>query len=233
MSQPRLSQLSIWNNHEKRVIESLILGLILLQQKASLGLSQANEEALNSELYFCLIEANRLLYIQNKGFDHPPTAEGRNPPDADDTPDSPRKKKIPDFYWGYIDHLEPDPRRSARNFYIECKRLGKPLQKDKILTTLYVQNGIRRFVTEEHAYAKGERSSAMVGYVQNMIFDAILGEVNTAARNNAEVVTLLNLIDDWQEQGVSKLDHVLHRPFPISPFCLHHFWVDLRSQNED
>lgn len=236
MSQPRISQVSLWKNHEKRVVEVLVLALLLLREKTDLILSKVNEEALNTELYFCLIEANKLLRAQNigKGFAYPPVAEGRNPPHTEDKLDSPRKKKIPDFYWGYIDHLEFDPRKSARNFYIECKRLGKPLQREKILTTLYIQNGVKRFITEEHAYAKGEESSAMVGYVQNMTLIAIFDEVNVAARSNAnEPITLLNLKGEWQEQGVSKLEHVLERKFSISPFRLNHFWVDLRNDNGD
>ncbi len=232
MSQPRISQLSVWKNHEKRVVEVLVLALSLLQKKTHLTFSDVNEEKLNTELYFCLIEANRALHKgdMTKGFDYPPTAEGRNPPDADDRPNSPRKKKIPDFYWGYIDHLESDPRRSARNFYIECKRLGKPLQKNKVLTTLYIEKGVRRFITEEHAYAKGEISSAIVGYVQNMDLETILLEVNAAMESYNEPMSPIERnVEGWQNSGISELSHILERPFPISPFRLHHFWVDLRE----
>lgn len=81
MNQPRISKLSIWENHEKRVIEVLLLALSLLQKRTTLVLHKANEEGLNTELYFCLIEANRILHRQHfaKGFDYPPTAEGRTP----------------------------------------------------------------------------------------------------------------------------------------------------------
>ena len=183
-------------------------------------------------MYFCLIEANRKLREQNPkhGFDHAPTAEGRNPPDADDAPDAKRKRKIPDFYWGYIDHLEPDPRRSARNFYIECKRLGAPVRKDQIFTSLYIQKGIRQFITEEHGYAMGERSAAMVGYTQNMELEDILREVGVTASANSEPIPPLQLSSDgWQEESITELRHNLERPFPISPMQLYHFWIDLRS----
>lgn len=232
MSQPRISKLSIWENHEKRVIEVLLLALSLLQKKTNLVLHQINEDALNTELYFCLIEANRILHRQHfsKGFDHPPTPEGQNPPDVDDELNDPRKKKRPDFYWGYIDHQEPDPRLCARNFYIECKRLGKPLRKEKILTNLYVENGIRRFITEEHAYSKREKSSAMVGYIQNLEIGTILSQVNEAMELFSEPMAAIECDKEgYKDGGVSQLSHILERPFPISPFRLYHFWVDLRK----
>ena len=232
MIQPRISQINLWQNHEKRVIEVLRLALALLQNNTDLLLHECNEESLNRELYFTLLDANRVLRRQDplSGLDCPPTAEGRNPPHIDDTSLSKRKKKIPDFYWGYIDDLETDPRRSARNFYIECKRLGKPLKKDEVLTRLYIQKGICRFITEEHGYAKDEESSAMVGYVQNMKFDVILDEVNVSSKANLEPISPLLLSSNgWQEKGVSELVHDLERSFPISPIRIYHFWVDVRS----
>ena len=231
MSQPKLSQLSLWKRHEQRVVEVLLAALSLLQSKTGLELFKFNEHRLNLKLYRCRLNANRKLRREapTKGFDHPPVWEAQNQPDTDDTPESERIKKRPDFQWGYIDHIEPDSSGSVRHFVIECKRLGKPI-KTGLLTELYVQNGIRRFITEEHGYAKGVESSAMVSYVQNMEFDNTLDEVNAAAPNNPEPITKLQLSPDgWQEDHVSKLEHKLTRQFPISPFHLHHFWVDLRQ----
>jgi hypothetical protein len=226
MSQPRISRLLIWERHEKRVVDILLLALAILQNKTDLPQS---EVLLNRELYFCLLEANRKLRdLGSGGFNHPPTPEGHNPPDPDDETRSIRENKIPDFYWGYIDHLEPDPRRSARYYVIECKRLGDPLRTDWILNQNYVVNGILRFVTEEHGYAKGEKSGAMVGYVQSMELDAILYEVNAACKSKA-IHRIGTPIGSWQTKGTSFLKHQLDRPFSVSPFRLSHFWVDIRS----
>jgi hypothetical protein len=180
-------------------------------------------------LYFCLLEAIRSLRESGReGFDHPPTPEGHNPPDPDDVLRATRENKIPDFCWGYIDHLELDSRRSARNYVIECKRLGNPPRPDWILNQNYVVKGVLRFVTEEHDYAKGEKSGAMVGYVQSMELDDILNEVNATCISRA-VPQLRISIGGWQIRGISRLNHELNRSFAGSPFHLSHFWIDLRK----
>ncbi len=225
MSQPRISRLRTWEKHERRVVDILLLALSIIRKKDVLPQS---EVLLNRELYFCLLEANHTLWeSRTGGFSYPPTAEGHNPADPDDEHRAIRENKIPDFYWGYIDHSEPDPRRSARNYVIECKRLGDPPRTDWILNQNYVHNGILRFVTEEHGYAKGDRSGAMVGYVQNMEFDAILQEVN-ATSVSAGIPELEPPINGWQINGTSQLTHQLNRIIAFSPFQLSHFWVDLR-----
>ena len=226
MSQPRISRLLIWERHEHRVVDVLLAALSILRNKYDLPQS---EVSLNRELYFCLLEANRSLRKSGLGgFDHPPVPEGHNPPDPDDEQRATRENKIPDFYWGYIDHLEPDPRRSARNYVIECKRLGNPLRPDWILNQNYVVKGILRFVTEKYGYAKGEKSGAMVGYVQSMELDDILYEVN--ANCMSEAIPQLGIpIGGWQIRGTSRLDHELDRSFAGSPLHLSHFWVDLRK----
>lgn len=98
-----------------------------------------------------------------------------------------------------------------------------------------MENGVRRFITEEHAYAMGEKSSAMVGYIQNMELDSILLEVNAAMSGFPEKMKWIeNNKNNYQEGGgVTQLSHILERPFPISPFLLHHFWVDLRVGSDD
>jgi hypothetical protein len=228
MSQPRISRLRTWEKHERRVVDILLLALSILRNNDILPQS---EVLLNRKLYFCLLEANKKM--KNSGceyFDHIPTPEGHNPPDPDDELLAVRENKIPDFYWGYIDHSELDPRRGARNYVIECKRLGSPLRTDWILNQNYVHNGILRFITEEHGYAKGERSGAMVGYVQSMEFDEILREVNATAAL-AGIPGLKAPNNGWQINGSSQLAHQLNRLFEYSPFQLSHIWADLRNSS--
>ena len=228
MSQPRISRLHIWEKHERRVVDILMLALSILRKNDILPQS---EVLLNRELYFCLLEANHMLWESGAGgFSHPPTPEGHNPADPDDEQRAIRENKIPDFYWGYVDHSEPDPRRGARNYVIECKRLGNPPRPDWILNQNYVNKGVRRFITEEHGYAKGEKSGAMVGYVQSMELDEILHEVNSAAVS-VGIPELSTPINAWQVSGTCQLAHQVNRTFSISPFQLTHFWVDLRSIN--
>lgn len=225
MSQPHISRLRSWERHVSHAIEVLLAALAILQSKEGLAQSEID---LNRELYFCLLEANRQQWILGKGFDHPPISEAKNPPYPDDEHRAKRESKIPDFQWGLIDHTIIDPRHSARYFVFECKRLGKPPRADWVLNENYVENGIKRFMTEEHGYAKGEKSGAMIGYIQSMDVKDILKEVNMAAKI-ASIPLLSFSKDNWHKQGTYNLEQMLIRPFALSPFLLMHFWIDLRS----
>ncbi len=226
MKQPRLSRLNIWKKHEQRVLEVFLEALLILQKNANLDKS---EVFLNRELFFCLLEANRKLRELGGGFEYPPTAEAKNAPSPDDEIRTQREDKIPDFAWGFIDHTEINPKRSARYFIIECKRLGKKPRSDWIINENYINHGVLRFLKEDYGYAKDEISGAMVGYIQSMDFDEILCEVNNAASPQA-VPPLSASYEGWQKQGISRLSHVLVRQFGGSPFLLQHFWIDLRDK---
>src|SRR5437588_778773 len=109
MIQPRISQLSLWERHEKRVIKILLIALSILRDKISLTQSKEDfksEADLNRELYFCLLEANKVQWGMGEGLDSPPIGEGKNPPSPDDEQRERREDKIPDFLWGFFDHTE-------------------------------------------------------------------------------------------------------------------------------
>jgi hypothetical protein len=214
-----------WDRHVNLVLTVLVRALTLLRSRVS---NKESEISLNRELYFCLIQANEELHRSTgEAFNHQPTAEAKNPPDPDDEQRAKCENKIPDFSWGFIDHTSPDPRRAARNFCIECKRLGKPMRTDRVFNENYIHHGVLRFITKEHGYAQGEKAAAMVGYVQNMDFVDILAEVNETARM-VSVPSLNGPSGGWQTAGTSALNHQLSRPFRVSPLTLHHFWIDLR-----
>lgn len=215
-----------WERHVNLVLRVLVRALTILQSRVS---NTESEISLNRELYFCLLEANQELHRYNgEAFNHQPTSEARNPPDPDDEQRAKRENKIPDFFWGFIDHTSPDPRKGARNFYIECKRLGKPMRSNWVFKENYIHHGVLRFITKEHGYAQGEKAAAMVGYVQNMDLADILAEVNNVAAG-VPIPHLIGPIGRWRVGGTSRLDHQLMRPFQISPFYLQHFWVDIRG----
>lgn len=225
MRQPRISQLQTWERHVNLVLRVLVRALSLLQSRAG---NTESETSLNRELYFCLLKANDEIYRSSgSAFDHAPTYEGKSSPDPDDLERAARENKIPDFCWGFIDHTATDPRRGARNFYIECKRLGRPTRADWVFNENYIHHGVLRFVTEEHAYAKGEKQAAMVGYVQNMDFVDILDEVNKTA-TKVSIPTLNGPIGGWKTAGTSRLGHELTRSLRGCPFGLQHFWIDMR-----
>ncbi|MEN3327590.1 MAG: hypothetical protein V7638_2397 [Acidobacteriota bacterium] len=226
MPQPRISQLRTWERHVDLVLTVVVRGLTLLQSKANIIDSENN---LNRELYKCLLDANREIYeSRGEAFDHAPTYEGKNPPDADDIERALRENKVPDFYWGFIDHSAIDPRAGVRNFVMECKRLGKPFRSDWVFNENYINHGVLRFITEEHGYAKGDKAGSMIGYVQSMDLADILAEVNRTAQG-VPLPQLQGPVGGWQVGATSKLHQTLNRSYPISPFYLHHLWVDLRG----
>ncbi|HEX5544556.1 MAG TPA: hypothetical protein VFX10_03600, partial [Nitrospira sp.] len=199
----------------RRVLSLLQDALALLHADGDDGTS--SEPDLNRRLFECLLKANENDRRRggNRYFDYPPTWEGRNPP-TPDTLDTTAELKIPDFYWGYLDHDEPDAARCARNFVIECKRLGSVTGSGRALNLCYVEYGVVRFVHPAWRYGKDVADGAMVGYIQSMDPDGILADVNSAARQRC----LPELCKDELERGVIwlTLSHSLSRPFEVTPF---------------
>ena len=222
MSGPSISGRWLWERHEQRVLAILRSALHRLRTKGLHG----DERTLNRELYFCILEVN----AQNKEsgddswFDYAPIYEGRNPP-TPDTEDSASEWKIPDLQWGYIDHQEPNPRRSVRNFAIECKRLGTRSSSGWEFNVHYVKNGVRRFTDSQWRYGKDVASGAMAGYVESMTREEIVAEVNRAL-NKIGVPTLT--FPPEAGSPLVETEHSFDRPFEIRPFRLVHLWIDIR-----
>jgi hypothetical protein len=219
MNRPRLSRLPLWERHEARVLAILREALTLLAQR---GLS-GDEPMLNRELFFCLCEANRNALLRGEeAFDYPVVWEGRNPPLEDLPEGEASERKVPDFYWGYFDHSEPDPRRAARNFVIECKRLGSPTPAGWVFTKHYVEDGVIRFVDPEWRYGRAVATGAMVGYIQSMTTLSLLREVNVSLQRHG-LAALTNA--RRARRPLDEMEHTLARTFPVSPYRIVHLWV--------
>lgn len=227
MSRPRLSIIDSWGNHEARVLRVLTLALEILRSNNP-DLTTENEDTLNYELYLCMLDAVRELGGVDSGFDWPPAYECINQPLEDEDHLDVARKRRPDFQWGYIDHLAP-PRKSAKFYYIECKRLGKPTPSGWVFNQNYISNGVLRFVNRAYNYGRASSSGTMIGYVQSMENENILAEVNSEAGNNGIPAIELNS-EGWKNNGTSRLDHEFDRPeVPPTPFKLRHFWLDMRQ----
>jgi len=214
----------LWAKHEAHYLKVFLRALQFMCTRPSVP---DDEIRLNRELYGCLLRAEREL--DPEGAYPPPMIECNNQPDLDDEARSLRETKRPDFTWGFMDPHEPDYAKSAKQFIIECKRLGSPLRSDWILNTNYVEHGIQRFIDSAWAYAKRFPSAAMVGYLQNMEPGEVLSEVNRIAATHGTPAIVISK-DGWQIGGTSYLDHNLRRSFPISPLHLTHLWVDFRGK---
>lgn len=218
---PSLRSLRLWNRRENMFLAILDRALMLLRNDR--GLSESEIE-LNRELYKCLLEASRELYPHE---DISPLLECNNQPDPDDVTRATREQKRPDFQWVFLDRYEADPKRSSKQFVVECKRLGSAIRPDWVFNANYVNHGIVRFRDPIWAYAKRFSSGAMVGYLQSMNTPQVLGEVHSVSQ--AASFPDLVLKGKWKPNGVSRLDHEFDRNFEASPFKLFHLWVDLRT----
>lgn len=228
MVRPNLKRLDFWVEHERRVLQVLTIALQLLAQERALP---AAENQINRKFYFCILRAIRELCGQGVELISYPIYEGNNQPDASDEARAARESKRPDFQFGLIDHQEPNPDASAKQYVVECKRLGESGRSDWVLNTNYVEHGVVRFRDEGYGYGKSGFSGAMIGYVQNTSAEVVLDEVNQAAiARRIARITLSR--EGWQRGGVSTLTHRLDRAVRPTPFDLRHLWLDLPKRSD-
>jgi len=229
MGRPNLKHLNFWEKHERRVLQVLTIALRLLAREGNLP---AGENQINRKLFFCILRAVRERHEQGTDLISYPIYEGNNQPDASDEERAAREGKRPDFQFGFIDHQEPNPDASAKQYVVECKRLGESGRSDWVLNTNYVQHGVLRFHDQEYGYGKSRSSGAMIGYAQNATAQDVLDEVNQAAiARRIARITLSR--EGWQRGDVSTLTHRFDRAIQPTPFDLRHLWLDLPNQSEN
>ncbi|MCF7809597.1 hypothetical protein K9N50_01275 [bacterium] len=220
MSRPNLYYLATWENHVERVLEIFNVALVQLASESTLPLPEDN---INRKLLFYARKANYQLIRLGRGTSSNIMYEASNQPAETDKERAKRESKRPDFQCGFVDHLQ----EKDLFFLIECKRLGNPPSPTWILNSNYINNGVQRFINPEWGYGAGVSTSAMIGYIQSMTHDEIFTEVNAYGVESGFPEITYNE-NNWQENGVSKLEQTLNRRIEPSPFLLHHLWVDLR-----
>jgi hypothetical protein len=220
----KLTDLQIWPNHVKRVLDVLYLALDKLAAEDGLPLG---EKDLNLTFSACVRSANLQLRRDGRGVEWPPSFDGikgRFPGEEGDSADA---EKRPDISWSMYDSEEPSPERQERAFDVECKRLGKPTSKSWLLTEQYVISGIRRYIRSTHRYGRNATDGAMVGYVQDASLRELLDEVNLYCRRHGLPDIMLSE-DGWRPDSISRLQQALTRHDMPSPYGLVHLWPDLR-----
>lgn len=218
-TQPRLSQVPLWDRHVDLVLTVIRDALGLLAARKFVG----NEVELNRALYECVLQANRDRFDAGlAALDVAIMWESRNQP-TPSTATGTAERKIPDFQCGYVDHLCKDPLLSAKAFVIECKRLGQPTPSGWDFNAHYVADGVVRFVDAGWQYGKHVGSGAMVGYLDGTRMKDVLVEVNVAATSQS----LPKLTYQARPSApLHELKHTLTRSFPESPFELTHLWIE-------
>ena len=152
--------------------------------------------------------------------------DSTNQPELEDSTDSPRLKKRPDFLCILINEQAINPQESQVTYTLECKRLGQA-ESSWVLNENYSEFGMRRFMEADHSYAKGCSSATLIGYVQNMELDDVLAEVNSHAEAR-KIPSLTRAAKSWVKKGVTDLSNQLPRDFSSEDIHLNHAWVDLR-----
>lgn len=224
MARPNLLEIHYHQRFEQRIVKVLI---IALRRLAVLDELPQTEDPINRKLYFCVLEAIREFESTEGESSVPyPMYEANNQPNADDESRTSRENKRPDLQFGYINRYEPDPKKSAKQVAVECKRLGNSGRDDWVLNENYIVHGVLRFRNASFEYGKPHRFGVMIGYVQNTTFGDILADVNAMA-NNHSIPALVLSPDGWRDNDVSQLEHDFDRQSGSSLRLLH-LWLDVR-----
>lgn len=224
MARPRILPALTWPKYEKAVLDVFIEALNRLGQGSILP---QGEEPMNLQLYWKCREVHHEQLQAKKSIPFVINFDSTNQPEPDDTSESRRLKKRPDFSCALTDEQAVDFRKSQIRYSLECKRLGTAAGQ-WIFTENYSEHGMLRFRQTDHAYAKGCASATMIGYVQGMTDDTLIKEVNehAAARR---IPSLSKAATAWAAKTVTQLGQApLVRDFEPTPVQLRHLWLDLR-----
>ena len=229
MSTNKLPSASIlWQRHEELILGVFIRALKMLRLERNLPDA---ENRINETLYLKAKRAYfKLPLIQRPAF-FGLFLEPQNQPQTEDDVGEEFLLKKPDLKWRLENKSDPNPAMAIRDYDIECKRLGKPLRRDRVLNEDYVRNGILRFLNVKHSYGKGMTFGAMIGYVQSMEFKDILKEVNQCITQiQTHKIPLIKFSAKKNSTEIIETAQKLYRTeISSSSFNLRHIWVDLRK----
>ncbi|MCE5199918.1 MAG: hypothetical protein ABFD54_15125 [Armatimonadota bacterium] len=216
MRRPQLIGTRLWTKYEGRLLELFFAAIELLQNRDLKTVT--DEDDISRTLSQCLETANLRLRQVGRGFDMIPVFNAPTQPRVSDPVRVSAVFKRPDFQHQLID----DVAQLSVYYNVECKRLG-----DSHFSNDYVDDGVKRFLDPSHSYGRDCCSGAMIGYLQNAEPERVLAQVNTRASSHKIPVIKLSM-DGWCLNGVSRLDNIFERMFPVTRFHLRHLWIDLR-----
>lgn len=224
MTRPSLLRAVNWSAYEASVLMVFREALVRLAARPTLP---RREIYLNHELYWLARKVHHELMASSV-----PTIpfsilfDISNQPEVGRDADAPESRKRPDFTCVLTNPQAPDLRDAQVDYSLECKRLG--LREAKwVLNENYSGRGIARFVLSEWRYAARCSSAAMIGYIQNMLPQDVLAEVNSSSLNLG--FPKLEQRAAWVAGGVSTLhqDGITRWDDSVGPVILIHLWVDV------
>jgi hypothetical protein len=224
VARPLLTVAITWSRFEKAVHAVLIEAL---RRLAAYGHLPNGEEARNLWLHWLAVKAHHAIANTPEGsLPFSIIWDGKSQPEPDDALRDSRLFKRPDINCQLFNQQAANPLLSQWKYYTECKRLGPP-EDGLVFNSLYSEKGIARFMTAKHAYAKGCKSAAMIGYLQTMGPDDILKEVNQFATGR-NIPPLAKAVKGWRPKVANRLTQdELDREFETTKVRLTHYWIDL------
>ena len=225
MDRPLLTLAITWARFEQEIQEVFVESLRRLAAYSNLPNA---EEPINLWLHWLAIRVHcEIARTSGKSLPFSIFFDGRSQPVPGDAIGDSRLRKRPDFTCSLFDAQASDPLLCQWNYYLECKRLGMP-KRGRAFNDLYSGEGIARFITTEHGYARGCHIASMIGYIQTMDPPAILTEVNHFAIGRA-IPQLTQVGGVWEVGQANRLSHEpFDREFAPTQIHLSHFWIDLR-----
>lgn len=224
MPRPKLLSALTWPKYEQAVLDVFVAALDRLGQESTLP---QGEEPINLKLYWKALEVHWQKLQAKQSIPFIIDFDSTNQPEPDDTSESRRLKKRPDFACAMVNEQETDYTKSQVRYSLECKRLGAAAGP-WVFTENYSERGMLRFRQTDHSYAKGKTSAAMIGYVQNMTDANLLNEVNQHAQAR-NIPSLTMAATAWATKTTTHLGQAgLTRDFGVDLIQLRHLWLDLR-----
>jgi hypothetical protein len=221
VNRPILARLSLWQKYERMLLETVQEALELLIDIAE----DDGEVSINEKLYRALLETDKRRYRRGEPvLDQGPIYDAQMGP-ADPAWAAANRTR-PDIRWDLQDHLAESEAVQILPFVVECKRLRRPSDHGWVFNKAYVVHGVKRFASITHRYGANASGGVLVGYWQNMEYEAVLGEVNAALTGEGYDVISLTPVS----ARLGRSSQQLNRPFEVSPFHLRHYWIDVRTK---
>jgi hypothetical protein len=217
--------ITLWNRHILLYSEVFSTALQELSESASIS---GDEDAISEILCSIL---NRVCFNFGKSRNQElqtPYWETPIQPVTGNELKGGKIKKRPDFTCKRINPWAASPEKHEISLHIECKLLGYPTSATWILNKNYVKNGIKRFDSKIHEYAKRADSGMMIGYIISMTPQEIESEVNDYQKKHAPEYPAIKFFFDTTTLFKTRQDIKRKNVMP-DRFELIHFWVDLRS----
>jgi len=214
---------ALWQKHEE--IYKQVFSQALLKLSSQMTIS-GNEDSISERLCIFLREVCFELNNRNVNMEIPtPKWEVPIQPVNEIELTGGKIRKRPDFTCSCTNKYASKPEDYEIPLHVECKCLGRTLITGWNYNKNYVVNGIKRFDCSIHQYGKNALSGIMIGYILNLSYTSLQGEVNYYQTQD---LPYLPAIDFSLAVKLFQTEQQIERKY-VHPnqFKLIHLWSDL------